>query len=287
MSKLVKYNPQTDLIESSWNMLSENSKAGYKSDLAMFYGFVGKNIPDVTASDIIAYVQHLREQKYKNSTINRKLASVSKTFNIHHIAGLIKTNPVELARQSGKLSFKTMRSNRSVLTLQNVKDCINAKDISQADKFAKIMIKFLAKTGLRISEMLNIELRDIEDINQKTVKIRILGKGKKERFITIEKKFIVEIKNIFKHDTLLFCTVHNNKFNRRYVWELVYDRFYRTIKIHVHPHMLRHFYATYKIVVEKKDLKAVSLYLGHQDISVTASFYLESQLDENASRIDL
>ena len=284
---LIKHTRQTDLISSSWDLLSPETQTAYKSDLDMFFAFVKKNIPDVTAGDVIGYIAHLRSQKYKNSTINRKVASVSKMFKVYMLAGQIKYNPVELARETGKLSFKIIRSQRSPLLLEEIHKCITAKSVNRSVAHAAVMIKFLAKTGLRISEMLNIELRDMENLDSKTVKIRILGKGKKERFITLEKKFIESIKKQFAHESLLFCTVHGEKYNRRYVWRLITERFMRSVGLKVHPHMLRHFYATYKIVTEKKDIKSVSKFLGHAGVSVTLDMYVDTALSTEDSFVDL
>jgi len=287
MNKLVKYNPQTDLIESSWNQLAKNSQAGYKSDLAIFYDFVKKDLVDVTAADIIAYRDFLVEKRYKNTTINRKLASLSKVCNVYHISGAIKVNPHELAKQTGKLHFKAIKAPFVLPTMQNIKDCIAAKDVRLTDMHCKIMIKFLVKTAVRVSEMINIELRDITEINSTHVQIKVVGKGGVERYIPVKKSFIKQIRKIFNHDTLLFCSVHNEKYNRRFVYQLIKDRFRRVCDIKSKPHAMRHFFATYKLVVEKKDLKAVSRFLGHSSTAITSDTYQHAEMSIKDVEMDV
>lgn len=287
-TSLTKYtNKENIIVQSSWDILSENSKKSYKSDLDLFFDFVKKDLREINQKDIIDFVLFLQSKNYKNATINRKIASVSKLFNVYMVAGVVSVNPVDVARKSGRLTFKIVKSNISFLTLKNIQDCIKANSVSQADRDIVFMIRFLGKTGLRISEMLTIELIDIEQINAKTVRIRIFGKGKKERFITIEKKFIEKMKKHFNHEKLLICTKKNKKYNRSWVWEVLQKRFKRTVDIKVHPHMLRHFFATHKIVVEKQDIKAVSKYMGHSDVSICLNMYVDSALSVDNAKIEL
>lgn len=287
-TSLTKHTPtQTGLIQTAWDALSDATKTAYDSDLKPFYAFINKPINEVTPKDIVAFRDHLRSHKYKNATINRKIASISKLFNVYVMAGALKHNPVEMARQYSKLTSKVIRSQRSSLTLQNIKDCVDARHISEADRRCAYMIKFLAKTGLRVSEMVNIEYSDISDMNDKICRIRILGKGSKERFITIDKQFIDELKSVFVNNTDLFYSAKNRKYSRKSVHRLIKERFKRTVNINVHPHSLRHFFITHKIVVEKKDIKAVSKYAGHSSSSITIDMYVDSALNSDDSFIDL
>jgi integrase/recombinase XerD len=287
-TSLTKYtNKENMIVQSSWDMLSENSKKSYQSDLNVFFDFVKKDLTKIDQADIINYVLFLQKQGYKNATINRKISSVSKMFSVYQVVGAIKVNPVDLARKSGRLNFKVVRSNRSQLTLQNIKDCLSAKHTTRSDHDVAIMIRFLAKTGLRISELIGIELKDIQQIDKKTMKIRIVGKGKKERFVTIEKKFIDEIIKHFKHDKLLFCSPGREKYNRSWVWQVLKDRFKNTVGVKVSPHSLRHFYATYKIVTQGKDVKAVSSWLGHSSTSITLDMYVDSALSIDDGKVEI
>jgi len=257
-NSLIKYSNKKDIIlQSAWNMLSNNSQQSYQGDLNLFFDFVKKDLPKIDQKDIIDFIIFLQKKGYKNSTINRKIASISKLFTVYVIAGVLPINPVDIARKFSKLNFKIIKSNRSYLTLQNIKDCLKARHKNQSDNDIYFIIKFLAKTGLRISELLNIKLEDIQDINIKIQKIRISGKGRKERFITIEKKFTNEIFNHFKdrknnQKNFLFWSPTGKKYNRSWVYSVLKKRFKESINMNVTPHMLRHFYATYKIVHEKK-----------------------------------
>lgn len=287
-TELTKHtNALTSDQDHNWIALSENTKASYQIDMDKFHDIVKKPLDEVTPLDIIQYVERLRQDGYKNATINRKVASISKMFKINQKLGRIKVNPVEIARESKKLTFKVVRSCVSTFTIEQIKEVIDAENISNSDKDAGIIIKFLAKTGLRISELLTIRLKDIEDLDKNTYRIRVFGKGSKERFITLEKEFVDHVKSMFNHKELLICSQNGNMYNRRYVWRLVKARFLRVIGANAGPHKMRHFFATYKIVVEKRDLKSTSLYLGHSSTAITADTYLHSKLNIEDARIDL
>lgn len=285
MTNLTKYSNREEMIvQSSWDILSENTKASYKSDLDIFFDFVQKGLTDINQKDIIDFVHFLQSKNYKNATINRKIASVSKLFTVYMIAGVILANPVDLARKSGKLTFRIVKSSRSFLTLQNVRDCVKASHTSTSDRDISLMVKLFAETGIRVSELINIKLNDITDIDKKYVNIHILGKGNVERNRPAPRAFIEKLKKIYSHETYLFCTVHRKKYHRSWAYAVLRKRFKRVCGLEkIGPHKLRHFWATYKIVVEKMDINAVSKALGHSSTSITLDMYVQSSLSAKES----
>ena len=70
-----------------------------------------------------------------------------------------------------------------------------------------------------------------------------------------------------------------DKYCRKYLWREIKIRFKNTVDKDVHPHLLRHFFITYKISIEKKDIKAVSKYAGHANVSTTLNMYVDTPLD--------
>jgi integrase/recombinase XerC len=278
---------EIDIKQTAWNSLSGESRKAYQSDFKMFFDFIKKPADKIVANDILLYIEYLKEQNYKNSSINRKTASLSKLFKIMVLAGEIKNNPVDSLKQFKNISFKTNKEIKTSLTMQDIKTAI--KNPKKNEEKIVIIIRMLVKTGLRISEMINIKNEDIEKYDNNNYIIRIVGKGDKERFIFIELNFLNKIKKIFpdiKSD-YLFYNRNNNPLSRMYLWRMMKDFFFKKIGKKVHPHLLRHAYITQKISVEKQDIKAVSRYAGHADVSTTLNMYVDTALDVNKAKIKI
>ena len=128
--------------------------------------------------------------------------------------------------------------------------------------------------------MLGIKKEDLEPYNTEFMRIKILGKGRKIRFIYISYELYQEVKNIYDGDSVfLFASEKGNQLSRVNIYKQINRSFERWAhKSGIGPHTLRHFFATQKIVEEKKDYKAVSTYLGHANPSLTMTYYVDSQL---------
>jgi site-specific recombinase XerD len=278
-------NKSIQIKNTAWDSLSTESRSAYSFDYKLFFEYIKKNPSDVTAHDILQYIEHLEKNNYKNSSINRKICSISKMFGILKIVGEIKENPVEALRQFKNISYKTQRSINIGITFEDIKKTITDPQNIQEKKIS-LIIQMLAMTGLRISEFINIKNSDIIDFDEENKTIKVKGKGNKERTIYIDNNFLNEIKNIYpEKNDYLFYTIRGNKYDRKVLWGQINKLFRQKINKDVHPHLLRHFFATYKINVEKQDIKAVSKFLGHSDIAITLNFYVDTALDVNSSKI--
>lgn len=143
------------------------------------------------------------------------------------------------------------------------------------DKTIKLIIETLLNTGLRISELLNITLSNINP-NGKVV-IRIVGKGNKERKVQIPKQLYTRIRDHFQGEKYLF--EHNGrKYNRNSVTQRIKMAALKTLGRDISAHTLRHTFATYLLNEEGYSLKKVSKMLGHSSIQVTADIYQEVML---------
>ena len=277
--------------DAAWNSLSEESKKAYSSDYKLFFSFIGKDPKNITANDILKFIEHLENNDYKNNSINRKIASLSKMFKVMVIAGEIKTNPVDVLKQFRNISHKTSKSIIVGLTFDDIKKTVKVnKNSTDQEKRIIMIIRTLAMTGLRISEFTNIKYRDIEDYDIENKTITIVGKGKKERKIYLPTKFIDEVSSIWpkeKDVPYLFYNYRKHRYDRRVLWKQIKEHFWHRIEKDVHPHLLRHWFATHKISEEKQDIKAVSLYLGHSDVSITLSSYCDTALNIKNSKVKI
>jgi integrase/recombinase XerD len=277
--------------DAAWNSLSDESKSAYSSDYKFFFKFVKKDPKDVTAPDVLEYIEFLEKNNYKNSSINRKIASISKMFKVMIIAGEIKTNPVDVLKQFKNISHKTSRSVSISLDIKDIKRTVKITSGSSIQEHKmSLIIRMLAMTGLRISEFTGIKRADIYNFDEENKIINIVGKGKKERKVYVSNEFLGEVEGVYpplEDVEYLFYTLRKNRYNRKTLWRQVKDFFYNKIEKDVHPHMLRHFFATHKINVEKQDIKAVSKFLGHSDVSITLNAYVDTALDVKSSKIKI
>jgi len=287
--KQEKKDREMAIVNAAWNSLSPESRKSYQYDYDQFFSVINKDIKQVNPADIMQYIEHLKIEKLKNATINRKIASLSKLFGTYQKAGIIKQNPVDQLKTLHNINFKSSKDIHISLTLQEVKKATKIlKSSTHEEKRISIIIKMLAKTGLRISEMINIKHNDILDYSEKSFRIRIIGKGQKERFIFLPKDFYDKIIEIFpvKCDNL-FYSIYEKPCNRKTLWLKIRKRFKETTGKDVHPHTLRHWFATTKINVEKRDIKAVSKFLGHSSVQITLDKYVDTALDEKESDIKI
>jgi len=290
--QVINKNNHVEQIKSAaWMSLSKESQKAYQSDFKLFFDFIQKDPKKIGADDIIGYINHLEEKGFKNSTINRKIASLSKMFKVMNIAGEIKINPIDVLKQFKNISRKVSKEKHVSLTLKEIKKATKiTKKSTKFDKRTSIIIRMLARSGLRISEFINIKHKDIVEYNEVSKKVRIVGKGKKERFIFIQNDFLEEVYEIFpcsKNIEYLFYNMINNKYNRVSLYRQIRKFFKKTINKDVHPHKLRHWFFTHKISVEKKDIKAVSKYGGHSSVSTTLDMYVDTTLDSKDSKIKI
>lgn len=140
----------------------------------------------------------------------------------------------------------------------------------------RLLIRFLSETGARIAEVLNARLDDCT-VEMDYVFIKIVGKGRKERTIFIQRSLFDEINAEFQGDVYLFESASHRRLDPANVWFSI-KKAGQAIGRHVHPHMFRHSFATNTLLIKKKSLKAISNYLGHSTTSITADMYVHDSL---------
>ncbi|TGL65948.1 tyrosine-type recombinase/integrase [Leptospira sarikeiensis] len=140
-----------------------------------------------------------------------------------------------------------------------------------------LIIETLNLTGLRITELLSIRRKNCCH-EGRYVFIRIVGKNRKERRIFIPVSLFNQINEEFRGKTFLFETINGRMITRNYAWKEISRKGLEILGKRIHPHTFRHTFATRTILKDRKDIKAVSQYLGHASTSITADMYLHSEL---------
>ncbi|MCP1224499.1 tyrosine-type recombinase/integrase [Sebaldella sp. S0638] len=265
---------------------SENTLSSYNRDLNLFFSDVPKLFQDVEDEDIIEYVDKL-SKTVKRNTVLRKIASIRTFYKFCYMNKYINDNPTESLKNL-KREFKLPE----VLRLNEIKDIIDAIPNTPEGVRDKLIIKILVATGARISEVLSLEIKDVE--NQDYEFIRVLGKGSKYRLIPIYSQLEDEIKDYIENDRKILVqekkekeAENSNKDNKskKKSHELEYKLFLGTrrenfwkrlkryaqnakIEKNVYPHIFRHSVAT-MLINNGADIRIVQEILGHVNISTT------------------
>ena len=245
---------------------SDHTSLNYQKDLTDFIEYENKAINNISLNDIRNYLKYLYDKKYTNATIARKISTLKSFFKYLENENIIKTNPMLLISNP-----KKEKKLPNFLNYEDLDKLLNAPNLkTEEGKRDALIIEMLYSTGIRVSEIVNIK---INDINKSDNSIIILGKGNKERYVYYGSKCQNLLENYLANKTInseyLFPNKHGKKLNDRAVRTII-DKNTKIagLKIKVTPHTLRHTYATH-MLNEGADLKSVGDLLGHENLSTT------------------
>jgi integrase/recombinase XerD len=278
MSSDLKKDPLVDSFLSALRLekgLSENTIKAYSNDCQDFnkWLFTNKRYRAVAATeaDIENYLKHLRVIDLSNSSINRKLSSLKHFFNYLSKTKLLKSNPV--MNISGPKNSKVLPKSLSII---DVNSLIEAPDCSNFIGLRdRAMIELMYATGVRISELINLEYSNI-DLNRSLIKV--MGKGGKERMIPFGDDALtwlinyIEFRrknNLSLNSRDFFISQQGKKITRQAFWHRIKIYLKASgLSMDVSPHTLRHAFATH-LLNNGADLRSVQMLLGHSDLSTT------------------
>jgi integrase/recombinase XerC len=253
---------------------SKYTVRNYTSDLLEFFDFVTgqgvESLKDVNKQTLRAYIAHLMEQGKAKSSIARKLSAIRSFYRYLMREEVISASPVATT-----VSPKLDKRLPSFLTVDEAKRLVESPDISQPQgQRDRALLELLYASGLRVSELVSM---NVEQINLATNEIRVWGKGSKERVVLIGTPAANAL-SVYMSDgrpCLLGTKKNNALFVNRYGGRLaarrvqkILQKYARTINKKVHPHVLRHTFATH-LLDGGADLKVVQELLGHADLSST------------------
>jgi len=270
-----------NLIEQFLNYLSIekgvsfNTKLSYKTDLEQFVDFIEakgiRDIKNVTYEIILEFIFHLRRIGVKPRSLARKITSIRMFFKYLVIDRIIEKNPA-LLLETPKLDKNLPK----YLTIEEIDNLISAINLSKPEEYRnKAIIELIYSAGLRVSELINLKL---SDINLSEGFIKISGKGEKERIVPIGRQAINLLREYIEKARLhfdkknidyLFLNFRGEKLTRVSIWKII--KFYSIkagIKKDISPHTLRHTFATH-LLNNGSDLRTVQELLGHSSISTT------------------
>lgn len=254
---------------------SEETIDSYDEDLIEFLDFLKKEnleLLDVKYEDVRFFLMELDSKKNKASTISRKLSSLRGFYKFLINNNYTQNNPFTLIK-SPKKEKKLPR----FFYYNELEEMFNSIDISTPlGQRNRLILEVLYASGVRVSELVNIKLKDIND-----EEIKVLGKGNKERITRIG-DYAKEILDIFLNDgykTLnknnseyLFLNNNGGKLTTRGIRFILDEIIKNTnVKKKISPHMLRHSFATH-LLNEGCDILSVQELLGHESLTATAIY---------------
>ena len=250
---------------------SKNTISSYERDLKKFKSKLGnKKIDEITRKDIQNYLNDLNKNQTPRS-ISRNISTLKSFYKYLKLNKKIKINPMDQINNP-----KTKKTLPKVLSEEEINNLLDIQLKTNFDYRNKAMLELMYSSGLRVSELINLNVNDI-DLDNDTVKI--YGKGSKERIIPLNdyaKEALKEYlkthrKELFKHgeNNYLFLNNHGNKMTRQGFFKILQKiAKEKKIKTEFSPHTLRHSFATH-LLKYGADLRSIQELLGHSDISST------------------
>lgn len=248
----------------------------YDCHLRQFNNFMlGHNI-GLSTESLLAFWKWLCSQDYSPKTLNVKKQALK--------AGIKKT----FVRESDSLLFLSMLNEffKDELKSFQVDKSIYDNDlldqfdiqtlIEQTPEKISLIIETLAISGLRVSELLGLRLKNSSQRGN-VCYFKVVGKGRKERTIYLDTDLVKRIKKVFASKDYLFINKEGEPFSRRYIHMEINKYGKKLLDKDVHPHTLRHSFATIKHQ-EGKSIKGISKYLGHSSTSITLDMYVDVPL---------
>ena len=253
--------------------LSENSIISYTLDIYKYLSFLEeKNITyqEIKKEDLLLYLNQLNEENYAISSVMRKISALKsfhfflkKNYQLENIASRI-----ELPRHYPKVP--------QILSIEEVEMLLDIPLKTNYDYRNKAMLELMYATGLRVSELLNLKINDI-DLDSRFV--RVIGKGNKERIVPIGdyatkylKIYLSEYRDSLKKKYLcdaLFLNNHGKVITRQGFFKILKEIVKeKNFSQNISPHVLRHSFATH-LLNNGADLRSIQLLLGHASLSTT------------------
>ncbi len=255
--------------------LADNTLQAYSQDLWQFIHYIkqiNRDITQVTATDIIDYLFHIQQKEHLvSSSLARKTAAIRGLFAFMVMEELIDENPCSQL-DSPKPSHKLP----NVLTISEVDRLLTAPNLAKLTGYRdQAMLEVLYASGLRVSELIGLNLGDIDPIGF----VHCMGKGNKERIIPIGSKAMEATKLYLLKgrpglekattDHALFLNRRGIRLTRQGFWKIIKQYGQACgFKIALTPHVIRHSFATH-LLINGADLRSVQEMLGHVDISTT------------------
>jgi integrase/recombinase XerC len=257
---------------------SEHTLRAYQKDLEEFRLFYGSDdVTKIDMFDIRAFVAEQSKKGLSKTTVSRRLSVVRSFFKYLCSQEILKVNPAKIV--------PLPKANRPLPKPLSVDDIFTLIDSIKGVGFQasrdKAILELLYASGLRVSELVGL---DVGDINLQEKIVKVMGKGKKERIVPfggsalntlkiyIVERLIIKNKSDIKETNALFLNTRGGRLTDRSANRIV-TKFARLIGIQgsIGPHALRHSFASH-LLQAGADLRVIQEFLGHSSLSTTQNY---------------
>jgi len=261
---------------------SENTLVAYRNDLSQLASFIEENVArsdtvptwaDFSRQTMLNYQLNLKERNYAATTMARKVAAAKSFFNFMVVKGSLKDNPIEnvASPNVGRILPKPI----SISQVRRLLDQPARLSTPEA-KRDSAMLALLYASGMRVSEMISLNLGDVDTEGGF---VSCVGKGRKERRIPIAQRAVLTLEEYLNESRprlahgdegkALFLNRRGERLTRQGFWQLLKGHAKAAeLKEEITPHTLRHSFATHTLS-GGADLRSVQELLGHANISTT------------------
>jgi len=250
--------------------LSNNTVKAYEADISSFFQWLDNEdlkYKNLQEDHINQYISFLFQRKMRSSSVNRKISSI-KSFYIF----LVKRNFVKNSPLNDLVTPKQEKYLPESMSEAEVDKLLNSPDVkNKIENRDKAMIEMLYATGMRISELVNLKMTDVD---MKRCVVKVFGKGSKERLVPFGETALDSLRSYLNEreqssSKEIFLSNRGKKMTRVAFWQRVKVYLIReNLKNSISPHTLRHAFATH-LLNRGADLRSVQLLLGHSDLSTT------------------
>ncbi len=256
---------------------SEHTITAYQQDIESFFIFLEEeaiaSLQDVSYKDVRLFLTKLYEERFSKKSVARKISSLRSFYKFLQREAIVEHNPFRYVSMP-KLE-KRLPDFFYEEEMEKLFQSVDTK--THLGKRNRALLELMYATGIRVSECSGIKL---EDLDMVTNVVLIRGKGKKERYVpfgSIAKKairtYVDEARTVLMEKTpphpYLFVNHRGTPLTPRgirYIFEQIIER--AGVLHHIHPHMLRHTFATH-MLNKGADLRSVQELLGHSQLSTT------------------
>lgn len=256
---------------------SDYTEKNYELDLFKYFEYLDKNNLNyltVKYKDVSNFTLFLAKQNYKSTTINRIDSSIRSFYNYLELEEKINGNPFKAAS-----NLKVPKRLPNYFKYDEYLTMISVIDKDDYEYRNRLILEMLFATGLRVSELSNIKIKNI-DFSEREIKI--MGKGSKERFVFYNNECAIVLDSYLKEcrskllngkdSEYLFINHLGDKLTDRGI-RLIIDKIVKKscIKSKVSPHTFRHTFAT-MLLNEGCNIKSVQELLGHSSLGTTGIY---------------
>lgn len=251
--------------------LSENTTKSYERDLKKLCSFVQSlkitSYAQINSETCSAWIGNLYSQNINPKSIQRHLSSAKGFFRFLKKNGLIESSPFELVAAP-----KSAMNLPEVLSPEDMEQLLNFKPKNAIEFRDMAIIELMYSSGLRVSEAVNV---NIDDFEEDKLFLRVLGKGSKTRLVPIGRfainavnAWLLERDKILNKTDALFLNMRGTRLTVRSVQLRLKKLAIKQGLPPIHPHMLRHSFATH-MLESSSDLRTIQELLGHSSLSTT------------------